>query len=485
MNDNFKNPLWRLNHLYKIIDKNGDKITFKNNIVQVKLNKSKSKRKIVLKARQQGVSTNELIKMFDNTIWTPNRTNCILAHEQDSIKKLFRIIKRAYDFMDKDIMPQVDRGGGSKYELFFPAHNSRIYTDLESRSDTIHKLHVSEAAFMKDHTKLKATLQAVPIDGEVCIESTPNGLEFFHDMWSDPHSGYEKFFFPWYLFPEYTLSTDQMKIDLTKDERLLCKKAKKLFNITITKGQILFRRFKQSELKELFIQEYPEDDSTCFLSSGQSFFDLVIVKRIKDDLKMPITDDGLIKIFQTYQKGHVYACGADTAEGVGGDYSVGTIYDINTLEQVAEIKGHLKPYDFAHELNDLCSQYQRGNNIWPILAVERNNHGHAVLLELENHIRYINLYRHKDEKLGWLTDKITKPIMLNGFREGLENQTLTINSHDLLSEALTFINNNGKLEASVGKHDDCIIASSIAAQICLLNSSINNNYQNIEKRILL
>ena len=481
MNSKFKDPLWRLSHLYKIVDKSGNKITFRPNCVQQILNASKSKRKIVLKARQQGISTNELIRMYDKTIWARNRTNVILAHESDSIKKLFRIVKRAYDFSDPEIKPILDRGGGSKYELFFPNQNSRIYTDLESRGDTIHRLHISEAAFMKDPDRLKATLQAVPLDGEVCIESTPNGLNHFYDLWNDPESGYEKFFFPWFLFPEYTIDTAGTDVEFTKDEKDLCKKALKTHSHTITKGQILFRRFKQSELKQLFIQEYPEDDSTCFLSSGQSFFDLVIVKRLKDELSRPVTDDGLIRIFKPYTKGSVYALGADTAEGVGGDYSVGTIYNINTLEQCAEIRGQIKPYDFAHELSELCSKYQFGDNPWPVLAVERNNHGHAVLLELENHIKYKNLYIHKDEKPGWLTDK----IMLNDFRDGLENETVTINSDLLLSEALTFINNNGKMEAITGKHDDCIIASSIAIQVCLLNSSISHNYNNIEKRILL
>ena len=73
--------------------------------------------------------------------------------------------------------------------------------------------------------------------------------------------------------------------------------------------------------------------------------------------------------------------------------------------------------------------------------------------------------------------------MLNCLKDGLENKTLKPFSHDLLSEALTYINNNGKLEASEGKHDDCIIATAIALQSAIKYQS--TEYNNIEQRILI
>lgn len=483
MNEKFLDPVWRLNNLYKIVTKEGELATFKQNPVQAVINKSKAKRKMVLKARQFGVSTNELLKLYDKTIFTRNVTNGILAHENDGIKKLFRIVKRAYDFSEPEIKPQIDRGGGSKYEMYFPAINSRIYCDLESRGDTIHNLHISEVAFMKDKSRLKATLQAVPLGGCVTLESTPNGMEEFYEMWVDKDQPYEKLFFPWFIFPEYQINPQGQRVELTYEEKEFKKKAKKLYGVNITKGQLLFRRFKQKELGSLFIQEYPEDDVSCFLSSGASFFNLKTVKDRLDNCKQPLTDKGYIKIYEPYNKEHHYVCGADTAEGVGSDFSVGVIINITTKEQVAEIRGHFKPYDFAHELNNLCMEYQKGDRYPPLLAVERNNHGHAVLLELDKHIKYRNLYKTKDGKIGWVTDKITRPIMLNAFREAVENNSIIFNSEDLLKECLTLVVNNGKPEAMDGKHDDCVIAGSIAAQMLIEESTIP--LQNIANKIYL
>jgi hypothetical protein len=190
-------PEYRRNHLYKIVTKDSKIVTFKENKHQQKVNRSQALRKDVLKARQVGISTGCIIKMFDDTIFNPNTTSMIMAHEQDSIKKLFRIVMRAHKFMPDELRPRLDRGGGSKYEYFFPEINSRIYCDLESRSDTIQNLHVSEFGLMDDDERVLATLDAVPREtGRVTRESTPKGLNHFYDSWVDPNSIYEKHFIP-------------------------------------------------------------------------------------------------------------------------------------------------------------------------------------------------------------------------------------------------------------------------------------------------
>ena len=74
------NREWRLSNLYKIVDKHGQKINLVPNIIQKKINQCHSNRKMILKARQFGVSTNELIKMLDFVCFRKNMTACIIAH---------------------------------------------------------------------------------------------------------------------------------------------------------------------------------------------------------------------------------------------------------------------------------------------------------------------------------------------------------------------------------------------------------------------
>lgn len=489
MQSNLKDPRWRLNNFYKIVDKDARKITFKENGIQRRINSSTAKRKMILKYRQGGVTTNEVIKQLDYTIWNHNVNACILSHEQDSIEKIFNIARRAHAAMPKRIQPPLDKGGGSKYEMRFPKTGSKIYCDLQSRGDTIHWLHISEAAFA-DPDRMKATLEAVPINGIVTFESTPNGLgNLFHQKWINKHDTYEKLFFPWYVHDEYKIETDLKIGDLTSDEKEFIIKAKKLFDVDITLQQIAFRRFKQQDLKDLYIQEYPEDDTTCFLASGNAAMDLMLVSELIKKLNAPIKDDGTLQIYKEYDRQSAYVCGVDVAEGVRKDYSVATIFNTKTREQCAQFRSNrIKPGPFAKKVKELCALYQYGNKPWPLLAVEQNNHGHTVLHELDEYCKYPNLYSFAEDRLGWKTDSVTRPLMIDAFIDGVESGTILLNSLDTLSECLTLVDNNGKIEANDSEEnacfDDCVIAASIAVQM-IIEHGPSDLYNNLHSKILV
>ena len=474
-------------NLYTVVNKAGKRVQFVENKIQAKIRKNPALRKRILKARQFGVSTGCILNLFDETIWNYDSTNVILAHEQDSIKKLFRIVTRAYKFLPNDLKPRLDRGGGSKYELYFPDLNSRIYCDLESRGDTIQNLHISEAAFVEDVKRIRATVEAVPLHGGVTAETTPNGLgNHFYDDWIDPTTSYANLFFPWYAHDEYRMDGSLVET-YTEDEQELIAKAKRLYDLEISRDQIAFRRFKKSELKALFAQEYPEDDQSCFLSTGNAVMDLVLVKEKLDACPEPIEEYGCVKIYKHKDNSGRYVIGADVAEGaslVTGDYCTACVFNSKTREQVATLRGRMKPSDFAHALHQLAQRYVLKKTTWPLLAVERNNHGHACLLELDEHIRYQNLYINKDERPGWVTDRVTRPLMIDGFIETVERGSFQYNDREMLKECLTLIDDGGKIQAADGKHDDTIIAAAIGLQMCV-EAGASDVYDDISSKILL
>jgi len=480
-----RNWRWRLNHLYKIADKHGRLITFKENGIQRQINNSKKRRKQILKFRQGGVTTNETLKQLDFAAFSSNKTCVVMADKDENMEKIFSKVRFAHTQMPGRLKPVLATGGGSKYELRFPEINSKIYCALEGRGDTIHWLHISEAAFAKP-SRLKATLGAVPPWGIVTWESTPNGLgNHFYRDWITKSQYVDKLFFPWFFHEEYVMDGSRIS-SLTDEEKLFVAKVKAKYDISITRDQIAFRRAKQEEQKELFIQEYPEDDASCFLASGGAAMDLEVIKRLLDNLKDPIEDTGELKIWKPYDSSRIYACGADTAEGVGGDYSVGSMFDAKTREQVAQIRSNRwRPREFALQLEHLCSLYTKPGRVPPLLGVERNNHGHAVLLELDEHLHYPNLYSFKEDSVGWKTDAVTRPLMIDGFIDGVENETVVLNSRESLGECLTLIDNNGKIEAEEGENDDCIIADAIGIQMCIKAAGDLSVYDDLSDKILL
>lgn len=478
---------WRLNNLYKIVDKDGKMRTFKENGIQRQINNSKKRRKMILKYRQGGVTTNESLKMLDFVAHKLNKNACLMADDQGNMEKIFSKVRYAHSKMPLAFRPKIDRGGGSKYELRFPDINGRMYCSLEGRGDTIHWLHISEAAFAKPE-RIKATLEAVPLNGVVTFESTPNGMgNHFYRRWITKSDRLAKLFFPWFFHEEYRL--DGSHVVLTKEEGEFCKKVKRMFDLEITKDQIAFRRAKQEDQTELFIQEYPEDDVTCFLASGGSAMDLEIIRNFLLSAPDPIEDTGTMKIFKKFDSTRLYAIGADTAEGRGGDNSVAVVMDVATREEVAQIcSNRWKPMKFAQEIFKLAEMYHKPGREWPLVGVERNNHGHAVLLQLQEHLSYPNLYYYKDDDedaAGWHTNSVTRPVMIDTFIEGTEDGTIVLNSRDTLGECLTLIDNNGKIEAEEGENDDRIIANAIAVQMCIKQSPLLGLYSNLSESILL
>lgn len=483
-----KNWRYRLNNLYKIIDKQGQLITFKENVIQELINNCKRRRKMILKARQFGVTTMGCLKMLDYVIFNKNKSACLIANERGNMEKIFEKIRLAYEQLHPSFKPELAKGGGSKYELKFPALNSKIYCTLEVRGGTNHWLHSSETAFTKAE-RLKATLETVPMDtGIVTEESTANGMGgHFYKKWNQRSNFTDKLFFPWYLFPQYRLPSPIPESQWTADEKELAIKAKRLFKIKIDGFQIAFRRAKQEDLKELFWQEYAEDDASCFLASGAAAMDNLLITELMEKAPEPIEDTGTLKIFEPYDSHKSYAVGADTAEGRGGDYSVGTVFDVRTRREVAQIRSNMwKPSAFAIELDKLCKMYQKpGRGEWPLLGVERNNHGHAVLQYLDEILHYPNLYHFKEDVPGWKTDSVTRPVMIDTFIDGVENGTIELQSQETLGECLTLIDNNGKIEAEEGENDDTIISAAIGVQMCIESAGDLDLYDDPSSSILV
>ena len=87
--------LWRLNNLYTIVDKIGTKRKFEMNYSQFYFyhRKVKHPRNIILKSRQQGISTLVLIDFYDDMIVTPNLSVGMMAQDATAAKKLLERVK--------------------------------------------------------------------------------------------------------------------------------------------------------------------------------------------------------------------------------------------------------------------------------------------------------------------------------------------------------------------------------------------------------
>ena len=103
--------VYRCETLYKIRPKTGGAVPFKLNFAQKYLHdkledmrKRKGRvRAVILKARQQGVSTYVAARFFDKVIFNGGLKAFILAHREDATNNLYGLVERYYQNLPEEL----------------------------------------------------------------------------------------------------------------------------------------------------------------------------------------------------------------------------------------------------------------------------------------------------------------------------------------------------------------------------------------------
>lgn len=486
----------------QILDKDGNLIPLKPNNIQRQivdyvlecLETDRPIRIIILKARQEGVSTIVEALIFWWTSTNRNVHSKIIAHESDAAINLYQMFQRYYDNANQFFKPKTKYL--TKYDLMFDNEEgkglkSQISTSSAQntetgRSQTIHWLHASEVAFWpKGESLVAGLMQTVPMRPKtgIFLESTANGVgDFFYKTWQaakKDQSALKPFFFPWFIHEEYRLNIDKLD-DLTAEE----KKWKKQYDID--DGQIAWYRMKYKEFAhdpKKMAQEYPFNEQEAFMAAGRPRFDpYKLLELEKETFRATTYDliekDGFIpkplpgaplRVWEQPQDDHKYVIGADVAD-TGEDKSVATIMDIDRTKTVARWVGDIEPSDFGEVIEQLGRWY---NNA--LVGVEINNHGLTTVQRLRD-MGYPNMYRRErgqDErweqstsKLGWLTNRKTKSLMIDGLAEVINTGQITDFDPDFVNECQTYvIDDRGRTNAQQGSHDDIVMSTAIALQL--------------------
>jgi hypothetical protein len=120
----------------------------------------------------------------------------------------------------------------------------------------------------------------------------------------------------------------------------------------------------------------------------------------------------------------------------------------------------------AKRVADLGREYNDA-----LLVVERNNHGSAVLVYLDEVLGYPQIYVEGGQS-GLLTSTASRPRMLEWLASRLENEPHLFSSPRFLQECRAFVRHvDGSAGAAAGAHDDCVMAMAFAQWVRLLQQS--------------
>lgn len=459
---------------------------------------------IVLKARQEGVTSWGLARMYQRCATRPNHRAMMAAHKSESSTKLFERVQlfRQYDPDKREVQ------FSNRREIkFAQPHGSSLSVDTAGdddlgRSGTLIDLHNSELAFWPDAKKsLTAALACVPSpadnpDTMVIIESTPNGMGGeFYDRWCSARpwrpspwvtlpqgkSDYIAIFLPWHTFPDYRMPVPKGFVR-TDEERGLA------LRYDLSDEQLAWRRYTIANNfdgdTDLFLQEFAACDEECFRVSGRPVFaaDALaamsaecrpprIIGRMADTAEGPVLltcserEGGWVEVWQLPQEGETYAIGADTAEGFDKlnnndpDANSAHVIRVSTRQIVAKCSGRFDPDLFGEQLNLLGRLYNDA-----LLGVEVNNSSGGSTRSTLRRLDYPNLFYREiidrttdemTERIGWYTDKVTRETLITDLAKVIRERRIHVYSAQTMHQLRCFVRvKTGKAQAAPGEHDD-------------------------------
>lgn len=185
---------------------------------------------------------------------------------------------------------------------------------------------------------------------------------------------------------------------------------------------------------------------------------------------------------------HAYVMGVDIATGQGRDYSAIEIFDVDTMEQVAEFMARCLPRDLIKYMDRIGRWYNCA-----LAVIERNNGGNILIDTMRYDMMYPRLWRKKDindkpqaagsrntkramkvGQYGFTTSHASKPTLnkfLIDFIRDEEGDGYRIYSSRLLKQFHTYVRKRDRTgrdttkteaEDGAGNFDDLVIACALS-----------------------
>ena len=280
--------LWRLSHLYTIITKDNQKTVLKLNFSQRKiLTDFKHPRKIILKSRQQGISTLYLAYNLDDCIFKSNFSAGIQSYGKDEAKKLSDRARLMWEEFPEAIKKELGISLVSDNQNGMAFSNGSILKIGNFRGDTLQSLHVSELGkiALKYPEKAKelntGAFEAVSKNNKITIESTAEGKSgLFYDKWKIAYLksmtgekltpfDFQAIFLSWIIDPDCRLE-DEVKIHPDVMRYLTDLEFKLQINLEME--QKWWYAAKHDQLKADMRREYPSYPEEAFEQSVEGTY---------------------------------------------------------------------------------------------------------------------------------------------------------------------------------------------------------------------
>lgn len=441
----------------------------------------KSRKFIILKARQLGITWVAVAIGLWYILFKPGSNVVCYSHGLDESKKL---IARAWlmfnslpPVLRSHVIVVVPLKAEIPSEKIVLKHKDGKLSTFQALPDTAKAGHGDTITFgIMDETARQvyakgiytAVNPAVSRGGTLVIVSTANGVSnletgegnFFHQLWyTRVAKRLNAIFLPWNLHPE-------------RDDEWYENEAMALDHMERN-------------------QQYPLNPDNAFILSGDLYFDPDALEFYRGEAqrrralyrgkfvidygkggKLQKIGGGWIEVLSEPRDGVKYALSADTASGRSQDYSCGHVIDLDNGDIVAEIRGKMPVQDFADQLKLLGRWYNTA-----VIIPERTGIGEAVVSGLRNNANglkaYGNIYQHQrptDIKKGIAGEfglpmgPGTRALVLDKLRSWVKDRKFPFLTEGMVDELGTFIyrESGTSPRAMDGCNDDRVMSLAMA-----------------------
>lgn len=419
---------------------------------------------VILKARQLGISYLVLGYCLHLMLFKPAATVCLFSKGDDEAVELldFRL-KGMHDRLPTWL--QADSYTNNKHELLL-ANGSRAtaFATTGGRSYTATLAIVDEADFVLDlATLMNAVEPIVDAGGQLVVLSTPDKakpMSLFKNIFraaSARANEYKEIFLSWRARPSRTQEWyDQKKQASLADTGALDK----------------------------VHQEYPETALQALAPRSldkaipAAWVEMCYVKAL------PIVPPGMpevtgLTVYQVPKVGMRYVIGADPAEGnPTSDDSSLHVLELDSGEEAARFVGKFTPNVFGGRILNLSDWYNKAG-----ILPERNNHGHAVILYLQNNGAGGRIIMGTDHKPGWNSNGPGKIRLYDEATEAFRTRNTTLHSTRTYDQLVSI--ESGSLRAPANMPDDEAdsYALSLLARVLGQPNTTQTNYMTEPKKL--
>ncbi|HPM74233.1 MAG TPA: terminase family protein [Saccharofermentans sp.] len=453
-------------HIIELYDKQKELIEFFKN----------TERAVCLASRQSGKTTCYSIYILWMICFHSDKKILICANKAQASFEFVGRIRLAYELLPNWLKPGVNSWNKSSLELANGSKVEGTATSADSsRGRSCNILVVDEMAFINPGICLEFWSSVYPIISsakgtQVILVSTPNGTgNLYYDIWNKAQlgiseDGWKGFQFDWWDVPGRDEQWKRQTIESLNGDMTLFNQ--EFGNLFVGSSYTLIPGNKIEELKQIRKMNMREPK----------------VVQMKEVTETKVE----FEVYAPYKESHSYVIGADTADGIGSDFSTILVFDVTDTTNIELVlrycSNQITTTTFAYVLNKIGVLYGS-----PPLAMENNGVGRGVVEALWTIYEYENMVYYKSQKgmVGIFSHNAVKVEACLWFRELMDNQNIrfTIRDGRLLEELEYFEKKipSQKLiyKAADGKHDDLVM--SMIWAMFVLHPQIIENYFNVVK----